>query len=384
MHALTSPLDALEAATERVVALERPDRSTIVLGGSDVLRYLHAVCTQHTLDRAPGDATQALLLSPKGKIEFAFRLAVLEEGVLVDTEAAGARGPPGRRRRPGRGRAARPGARAGRDRRAGSGAAAHPGRGRPPRPGGAGGGRRAGAGRGQAGPGGGLGAAPGGARPAPGRPRADRRRAGRGGGAARLPRPPRQGLLPGPGDGGQGPQPGPGPAPPGRSPLRAVRRRPAGAPDRPGGRRRPPRRPAPQRGRPPPPGPDRPGLRPAGARRRPPGAGRQPGRDRRGVAVPLNPPTVCPPHATGVEGRGRRPPRRTGPPLPGRHRPGVAAPRVISWISSKDSSPVVSALLDLQVPARRGRVRRAPARRGLWTAWRAPFPESATLPLRGG
>ena len=90
MHALTSPLDALEAATERVVALERPDRSTIVLGGSDVLRYLHAVCTQHTLDRAPGDATQALLLSPKGKIEFAFRLAVLEEGVLVDTEAAAA------------------------------------------------------------------------------------------------------------------------------------------------------------------------------------------------------------------------------------------------------------------------------------------------------
>jgi tRNA-modifying protein YgfZ len=92
MHALTSPLDALEAATERVVALERPDRSTIVLGGSDVLRYLHAVCTQHTLDMAPGDASQALLLSPKGKIEFAFRLAVLEEGVLVDTEAAAAQG----------------------------------------------------------------------------------------------------------------------------------------------------------------------------------------------------------------------------------------------------------------------------------------------------
>ena len=92
MHALTTPLDALEAAAERVVALERPDRSTIVLGGSDVLRYLHAVCTQHTLDLAPGDASQALLLSPKGKIEFAFRLAVLEEGVLVDTEAAAAQG----------------------------------------------------------------------------------------------------------------------------------------------------------------------------------------------------------------------------------------------------------------------------------------------------
>src|SRR4029450_11801278 len=96
MHALTSPLDALEAAAERVVALAPPDRSTIVLAGSDILRYLHAVCTQHTLDLAPGDASQALLLSPKGKIEFAFRLAVLEEGVLVDTEAAAAQGLAGR------------------------------------------------------------------------------------------------------------------------------------------------------------------------------------------------------------------------------------------------------------------------------------------------
>jgi tRNA-modifying protein YgfZ len=92
MHAPTSPLDALEAATERAVALDRPDLATIALGGTDVLRYLHAVCTQHTLGLVPGDATQALLLSAKGKIEFAFRLAVLSEGVLVDTEAAAAPG----------------------------------------------------------------------------------------------------------------------------------------------------------------------------------------------------------------------------------------------------------------------------------------------------
>jgi folate-binding protein YgfZ len=92
MHALTSPSDALEAATERVVAMERPDLATLALAGTDVLRYLHAVCTQHILDLAPGDATQALLLSPKGKIEFAFRLAVLDRGVLVDTEAAAAPG----------------------------------------------------------------------------------------------------------------------------------------------------------------------------------------------------------------------------------------------------------------------------------------------------
>jgi len=92
MHALTSPSDALEAATERVVALDRPDLLTIALSGTDVLRYLHAVCTQHTLDLAPGDATQALLLSPKGKIEFVFRLAVLDQSALLDTEAEAAPG----------------------------------------------------------------------------------------------------------------------------------------------------------------------------------------------------------------------------------------------------------------------------------------------------
>jgi tRNA-modifying protein YgfZ len=70
--------------------VDRPDLASVPLSGTGVLRYLHAVCTQHTLDLAPGDATQALLLSPKGKIEFAFRLAVLDGGVLLDTEAAAA------------------------------------------------------------------------------------------------------------------------------------------------------------------------------------------------------------------------------------------------------------------------------------------------------
>jgi folate-binding protein YgfZ len=71
--------------------VDRPDLASVHLSGTGVLGYLHAVCTQHTLDLAPGDATQALLLSPKGKIEYAFRLAVLDGGgVLLDTEAAAA------------------------------------------------------------------------------------------------------------------------------------------------------------------------------------------------------------------------------------------------------------------------------------------------------
>jgi tRNA-modifying protein YgfZ len=90
MHALASQLDALERASGGVVAVDRPDLATVALTGADVLTYLHAVSSQHTLDLVPGQATQALLLSPKGKIELAFRLAVLDGGVLLDTEAGDA------------------------------------------------------------------------------------------------------------------------------------------------------------------------------------------------------------------------------------------------------------------------------------------------------
>jgi folate-binding protein YgfZ len=82
----------MHTLTSTVTILERPDGATLRLGGNDVLRYLHAVCSQHTLDLVPGDATSALLLSPKGKVEFAFRLAVLDDGVLLDTDAAAAPG----------------------------------------------------------------------------------------------------------------------------------------------------------------------------------------------------------------------------------------------------------------------------------------------------
>jgi folate-binding protein YgfZ len=80
----------MHALTSTVTVLDRPDLATLRLGGNDLLGYLHAVCTQHTLDLVLGDATSALLLSPKGKVEFAFRLAVLEDGALLDTDAAAA------------------------------------------------------------------------------------------------------------------------------------------------------------------------------------------------------------------------------------------------------------------------------------------------------
>jgi tRNA-modifying protein YgfZ len=87
---LTSQSDALAAARRGAVLVDRPDLATIALTGADVLAYLHAVCTQHTTGLRPGDAAEALLLSPKGRIEFAFRLAVLDGGVLLDTDAEAA------------------------------------------------------------------------------------------------------------------------------------------------------------------------------------------------------------------------------------------------------------------------------------------------------
>jgi tRNA-modifying protein YgfZ len=85
---------ALEAALETrrsgVVAVERPDLAVLELRGADVLSYLHTVSSQHTAELRPGDASSALLLSPKGKIEFAFRLAVTEGGALLDTQAGAA------------------------------------------------------------------------------------------------------------------------------------------------------------------------------------------------------------------------------------------------------------------------------------------------------
>jgi len=78
-----------------VARVERGDLAAIELRGADVLRYLHTVTSQHLAERRPPEAAGALLLSPKGKIEFAFRVAVLPDRdgavrVVVDTEAEAA------------------------------------------------------------------------------------------------------------------------------------------------------------------------------------------------------------------------------------------------------------------------------------------------------
>jgi len=83
---------SLRAAREGGAVADRPDLAALTLTGGDVLRYLHTVTSQHAIDLSPGDTTAALLLSPKGKVEHAFRLAVLADRVVLacDADAADA------------------------------------------------------------------------------------------------------------------------------------------------------------------------------------------------------------------------------------------------------------------------------------------------------
>jgi folate-binding protein YgfZ len=91
MSTLLDTSTALSGSRVGVVVVDRPDLAVLRVEGADVLRYLHSVSTQRTEDLRTGDTASALLLSPKGRIEFAFRLAVLEGGaVLLDTEAEAA------------------------------------------------------------------------------------------------------------------------------------------------------------------------------------------------------------------------------------------------------------------------------------------------------
>ena len=78
--------DAVATARKGAVVTERPDLAALWLTGKDVLGYLHRISSQHVAELEPGSTAQALLLSPKGRIEFEFWLAVLEGGVLLGTE----------------------------------------------------------------------------------------------------------------------------------------------------------------------------------------------------------------------------------------------------------------------------------------------------------
>ncbi|MEW2355382.1 folate-binding protein [Spirillospora sp. NPDC029432] len=74
---------ALEAGTAFV---DRSDRGVLRVSGPDRLSWLHSLLSQHLERLAPGEATQALLLSPHGHVEHHLHLVDDGEAVWVHVE----------------------------------------------------------------------------------------------------------------------------------------------------------------------------------------------------------------------------------------------------------------------------------------------------------
>jgi folate-binding protein YgfZ len=70
--------------------LERPDRRRIAVGGPEAADYLQGQVTNDVEALAEGDGCYAALLDRKGRMEADMRALRLEDGFLLDTEAAGA------------------------------------------------------------------------------------------------------------------------------------------------------------------------------------------------------------------------------------------------------------------------------------------------------
>src|SRR5207248_11091512 len=58
--------------------VDRPHRGVLRVAGADRLPWLHSLTSQHLLALAPGEWTQALVLSPHGHVEH--HLALTDDG----------------------------------------------------------------------------------------------------------------------------------------------------------------------------------------------------------------------------------------------------------------------------------------------------------------
>jgi folate-binding protein YgfZ len=66
--------------------VDRSHRGTLTLTGPERLSFLHNLTTQHLLALAPGQATQALILSPHGHVEHHFWVTAIDGALILDTE----------------------------------------------------------------------------------------------------------------------------------------------------------------------------------------------------------------------------------------------------------------------------------------------------------
>lgn len=66
--------------------VERVDQAVVRISGEDAKSWLHSLLTQDILNLAPGDSSEALLLSPQGHIEQQLKILIDETGVLLITQ----------------------------------------------------------------------------------------------------------------------------------------------------------------------------------------------------------------------------------------------------------------------------------------------------------
>ncbi|MFQ5694271.1 MAG: aminomethyltransferase family protein [Nitrospinota bacterium] len=81
------PASEYAAARRGVVRTDRSHRTQLRLTGGDRLKFLQNILANEVGALPPGGGTYAALLTPMGKLVADFRVSVLAESVLLDTEA---------------------------------------------------------------------------------------------------------------------------------------------------------------------------------------------------------------------------------------------------------------------------------------------------------
>lgn len=84
------PLREQRILATKAGVVDRSNRDVVQVSGDDRLPWLHSICSQHVIDLADGDATEALVLSPHGHVEQHWQLVELGGVVWLDTEPGAA------------------------------------------------------------------------------------------------------------------------------------------------------------------------------------------------------------------------------------------------------------------------------------------------------
>jgi hypothetical protein len=87
---LGDPLREQRSAETDAVVIDRSDRDVLRVEGEPRLTWLHTISSQHLSELGDGDATEALVLSPRGHVEQHWQLTELGGATWLDTEPGAA------------------------------------------------------------------------------------------------------------------------------------------------------------------------------------------------------------------------------------------------------------------------------------------------------